>query len=99
MCSPELTRGMCCICFGALTLETVLFDDLGEGRGGVHRGKCAILAGVGLTDEQRVIIDDIIRTAHRLEPNSTERDCMTRAYYAYVDAIAEYDFYDNGGPE
>lgn len=99
MCSPDLCRGICCICCGNLTPETTLYDDLGEGRGGVHRGKCAILAGLSMTPAQKSFVDDLILEAHHMEPNSPERRQADRRYYRYVDAIATEDHYDNSGPE
>jgi hypothetical protein len=98
MCSPELCRGTCCICFGTLTPETTLYEDLGEGRGGVHRGKCAILAGLSMTSEQKSIVDDLILSAHNMEPNSPERQQADITYYRYVEAITTEDYYDNSGP-
>lgn len=98
MCSPELTRGMCAICYGTVTPDNAYSDDLLLWED-LHRGKCAILYGLGMNKEQRVITSDMIDTAHRLQPNSPERECMMRAYHAYVDAIATEDYYDNGGPE
>lgn len=98
MCSPELTRGMCCICCGTLTPENTLYDDLNEGRGGVHRGKCAILAGVGLTPEQEIEAKHLIRHVHTCVNGSLQHKQATMDYYGFVDRIATEDHYDNSGP-
>lgn len=62
-----------------------------KGRGGIHRGKCAILAGLAMSPEQKSLADDIILHAHHAEPNSSERKRWDRVYYAFVDAIAIED--------
>lgn len=101
MCSPELTRGLCCICCGTLTEENTLYDDLNEGRGGVHKGKCAILAGiyneVSAAEENR-----LTRLVERIRITKGNRELWMdafREYYAFVDSIATEDHYDMSGPE
>ncbi|MCG7607059.1 hypothetical protein [Mycobacterium sp. CnD-18-1] len=96
MCSPELTKGMCCICFGTLTPDNTLYDDLNEGRGGVHRGVCAILAGIYPDDQARETAERMIAEIHAQPPGDNE---VMRRYYRWVHEVAEADFYDNKGPE
>lgn len=98
MCHPDLTKGMCCICYGTLRPETTLFEDLYEGRGGVHKGKCAILAGI-VPEEHVYESDHLIKRIHSAPPNSPRRRRAERDYYAFVDRIAEVDYYEDGYPE
>ena len=44
MCSPELTRGMCQVCYGTLLPENTHIDRYGN-VWDVHKGVCAIEAG------------------------------------------------------
>lgn len=97
MCSPELTKGMCCICYGTLTPDNTLFDDLHEGRGGVHRGKCAILAGI-MPEEHLPESDRLIRHIHNV-PRGAQHDRAIREYYAWIDSVCDVDHYEDGYPE
>lgn len=97
MCSPELWQGLCCICYGTLTFENALYADLGEGRGGVHRGKCAILAGI-VPEEHIAEHDRLIRHIHNC-PSGPQKDGARREYYAFVDGIATEDQYIDLRPE
>jgi hypothetical protein len=87
MCSPELTRGMCQVCLGTLTPETT------EPESDVHKGKCAVLAGIS-PPEHRERLDALIKFAHRWPHGSPQRDCAMRDYYRFVHSIAEVDHYD-----
>lgn len=44
MCHPDLTRGLCQICWGQLTPETTFVDRDGN-TWDVHKGVCAIESG------------------------------------------------------
>jgi hypothetical protein len=94
MCSPELTRGTCCICFGTLLPETALYEDCGEGRGGVHRGVCAILGGYYPSDELAYIGGMLIHFRHRATTQK-ERDEATNAYYGWVHSVADEHHYSD----
>lgn len=91
MCSPELARGICCICYGALRPETTLVDDLYEGRGGVHKGKCAILAGI-IPEGHLAESDALIKRIHGLPPNSWARSQAAKAYHDFAERIAEANY-------
>jgi hypothetical protein len=91
MCSPELTRGICCICFGSLTPDNTLHDDLNEGRGGVHRGKCAVLAGIYSDDDAAAEGEYLIRHMHNCAYGSRQHDKALKNYYAFVDRISTED--------
>lgn len=98
MCSPELTKGMCCICFGTLTPENTLYDDLHEGRGGIHRGVCAILAGIYPDEQIEETAERLIADLHA-EPYGPHRNWMMRKYHEWVHAVATENHYDMSGPE
>lgn len=93
MAYPDLTRGLCIICYGSLSDET-----RDESCSGVHKGVCALLAGVGFTDEQQEFSYDLIADAHSEAPNSPARREATERYYRYIRGIATEDHYDTGGP-
>lgn len=89
---------MCCICYGTLTPENTLVDDLHEGRGGVHKGKCAYLAGI-VPPVHQAQSDKLIRHIHSHRPNSQPRRLATNRYYAWIDSVCGEDHYDMSGPE
>lgn len=94
MCSPELTMGICCICFGTLTPENTLYDDLHEGRGGVHKGKCAILAGIYPDSYAELVCQALIRRMHAAPNNrSPEWYEAYGRYGAFIDRIITEDHY------
>lgn len=93
MCSPELTKGMCCICFGTLADDNIYIDDEGQ-RWDFHKGVCALLAGVAPA-EHRVELDDLARQVRDTKNGSPANATAIRAYYGFVDSIAIEDFYDH----
>ena len=78
---------MCCICCGELTPENALYEDLGEGRGGVHRGPCAIHAGF-VPDEHREEWDRLIRHLHNCAHGSDQHRAAIIDVYSFADAIS-----------
>lgn len=100
MCHPSLTVGMCCICYGTLTPDNTLYEDLHQGRGGVHRGKCAILAGIYPDSAAQFTCEALIKKMHAApSPRSPEWNAAYRQYGAYIDRIITEDHYDMSGPE
>lgn len=101
MAHPSLCVGMCCICYGTLTPESALHEDLHEGRGGVHRGKCAILAGIYPDLYAKLVCEALIKRMHAAPNNrSPEWYAAYRRYGAFIDRISTEDHYDTwSGPE
>lgn len=92
MCSPELWKGLCCICIGTLTPETTLVDDLHQGRGGVHKGVCAIMAGI-VPEEHREESDRLVDRIQSAVHGPARRKFITE-YYAWVYSVAAEDHYE-----
>lgn len=96
MCSPELTRGMCQICTGALTPETTHVDRDGN-IWDVHRGVCAIEAGC------LEAVPHYWRATHawymsRINEASTSevRRLIVRRFTRWIREIADENYYYNG---
>lgn len=92
MCSPDLYQGQCCICYGKLWPGTGLHEDCGDGRGGIHKGVCAILGGYYPNDELAYIGGMIIYFLHSM-PSGQERQDADNNYHKWVYSIAEEDHY------
>ncbi|MBB3752478.1 hypothetical protein FHT44_004990 [Mycolicibacterium sp. BK634] len=98
MCSPELVKGMCCICCGTLTPENIYVDDAGV-QWDFHRGKCAILGGVYSDPVHEAVGEALIKAFQSLPANSAERHLMNRIYYGFADLVADEDHFDRGQQE
>lgn len=97
MSHPDLTSGLCCICFGGLDPETIYVDSDGTAWNH-HRGKCAALAGIVPTEHQDEQ-DRLIGYMHLQSPGSEEHAQAVRDYYKFVDEVSKEDFYNMEGPE
>ena len=94
MCSPELTKGICCICYGTITPEN-RHDDYSD----LHRGKCAILAGVYPDLAAELTCEAFIKQMRAAPSNrSPEWYDAYRRYGAYIDSLGPEDHYDMSGP-
>ncbi len=99
MCHPSLTEGMCCICYGTLTPENTLYDDLHEGRGGIHRGKCAILGGIYPDLAAAITCEVFMKRMHNHPTNTCPAwHALYAEYMKYIDVLTDEDFYDMSGP-
>lgn len=98
MCSPDLCKGICCICYGTLTPENTLYDDLHEGRGGIHKGICAYHAGIVPAEHQKQY-DVWMSSLKTCPPQGGIRGMLIQGFYQWVASVAEEDYYDNSGPE
>lgn len=90
MASPELYRGICSICHGTLFVSNVQSWDLGDGRGGVHRGVCAIAAGIyppGHGDRFATLLSDY-KAAER---NSDEANQLLKRFYQMAAEVSAED--------
>lgn len=96
MCSPELTKGMCAICLGTVTPDNAFGNEMGLWED-LHRGFCAILAGI-MPEEHLEKSDNMIRRIHATV-HGPARIVRTNEYYAWARSIAEEDHYDMGGPQ
>lgn len=93
MCSPELTRGLCQICTGALTPENTQVDRDGN-EWDVHKGVCAIHAGCvdAVPYRQRVVYS---RYMNRIKQASSRevRRLIIKGFYKWVEQVAEENHY------
>lgn len=93
MASPELYRGICSICYGTLFQSNALSWDLGDGRGGVHRGVCAIHAGF-YPAEHAARFEQILADYHAAmdkQPHSSEAHALLMRYYEMASEVADED--------
>ncbi|WPH57687.1 hypothetical protein [Mycobacterium phage WXIN] len=97
MCSPELTKGMCGICFGTVTPDNAYDNEHGLWED-VHRGVCAILAGLYPDSQIEETAERLIGDIHD-EPYGPHRNWMMRKYHEWVRAVATENHYDESGPE
>lgn len=89
MCSPELTAGMCCICFGFIEDGTWFVDDGGY-QWDFHRGVCAIEAGE-VPVEYRADVSRILGWVQNLKSNADSHTMAVAAYHRLVESIATED--------
>lgn len=97
MCHPDLTRGMCCICFGALTPDNIYTDNDGV-QWDHHRGTCAVLAGFYPDERSAAKAQQLIDHMHSLPHSSNERAQAVRDYYRFVSEVSTEDFYNTEAP-
>lgn len=97
MCSPELTKGMCTICFGTLTSENTFVDRFGDAWN-VHKGVCAIHAG---EPPEGYHAATYWQYMDRMKNASTQfvRQEIIKSFYKWVLEIADENHYDMSGPE
>ncbi len=88
MCHPSLTEGMCCICYGTVTPENVHpeYRDL-------HRGKCAILAGVYPDPWCEITCEVFIQRMHAHPTKyGPEWNKISQEYYRYIASVTDEDY-------
>lgn len=98
MCSPDLCKGICCICMGTLTPENALYMDCGEGRGGLHKGYCAYHAG-DVAEEHQTISDLFAELLRKMDNKDPARNTALHLYDAWIESLGIENHYDNSGPE
>ncbi|MBO0676733.1 hypothetical protein JRC04_04575 [Mycolicibacterium sp. S2-37] len=87
-----MTKGMCGICYGTLTDETIYVDEDGQ-RWDVHRGVCALLSGRYPDDHTARALGTLIELSHEYAINSDRRKAIMKIYYELVHLIADEDHY------
>jgi hypothetical protein len=86
MASAELWGGLCGVCCGPLTVGNTLAVDTGNGRGGVHRGRCAYLRGEAAPEHQE-LLDFFGDTLRLLDYKDPARGQVLRLYWKWLDSL------------
>jgi hypothetical protein len=82
--SPELTNGLCCICFGQLEITTAYTDN--QGMWDFHRGRCAYLAGYTAPEHQE--LSDMFTALIHMNTHEDPRWGITlRLYYKWISSL------------
>lgn len=97
MAHPDLWKGICCICMGTLTPENTLYEDCGEGRGGLHKGVCAYHAGDTSPEHQKLseLFSELLVKMDNKDPL---RDVVFHLYDEWIRSLGLEDHYDHSGP-
>lgn len=91
---PDLTRGLCQICTGTLTPENTHVDRDGN-TWDVHKGVCAMHAGQ-VPPQHQVKWSWYVGRMHNASTGAVRRS-ITRAFYKWIDEVADENHYDDSG--
>lgn len=93
MCSPELTKGMCQICTGTLTPDTIHVDRHGN-VWDIHKGVCTMLAG----EVSMVYAVAYSQYMERIRKASSQevRRVIVNAFHKWVRQVADENHYYDG---
>ncbi|QGJ93701.1 hypothetical protein SEA_HANNACONDA_60 [Mycobacterium phage Hannaconda] len=96
MCSPELIRGMCAICTGALAPDNTYVDEFGN-RWDLHKGVCAMHAGQ-VPPHHAPMYWGYVARIHNA-PTPEVRRVVTKSFYKWIKEVAEEDHHWEGPEE
>lgn len=84
MCSPELTRGMCCICYEDIADGDHWQDETGQ-KYDIHRGECAVHAGY-VPPQHQANYDRLVANIRNLDGDL--KRVAIRDFYRWAESIS-----------